>query len=172
MARRKIQKRIDLNEYEAAILYAKARSSNLTEAEYLRTCILGSCPVEAPPRRFYIEMQNINKIGTNINQIAHRANETGAVSKEDIELLKKYHDELQDEIYEIKAIVLCARPYYPTTWDYYLEQVEEAKRQKKRKPTILETYQPEPVYITDLTDPEIGRNYLGIGSPINGEPIE
>ena len=172
MARRKIQKRIDLNEYEAGLLYAKARSSNLTEAEYLRTCILGSCPVEAPPRQFYIEMQNLNKIGTNINQIAHRANESGSVSQSDIELLKKYHEEIQDEIFKIKEIVLSARPYYPTTFEYYLAQVEEAKKKNKPKPSPLDTYQPEPEYITDLTDPEIGRNYLGIGSPINGEPIE
>lgn len=165
MARRNVHKRIDLNEKEAALLHVKAVSSNLTEAEYLRTCIMGSCPVEAPPKQFYIEMQNLNKIGVNINQIAHRANESGLVSQSDIQMLTMYYEKIQEEIYKIKEIVLSARPYYPTTWELYLEQVEEAKRKKKPIP-VLPEIPDDTHYIRDLSDPEIGRNYLGLGSPI------
>lgn len=165
MARRNVHKRIDLNEKEAALLHVKAVSSNLTEAEYLRTCIMGSCPVEAPPKQFYIEMQNINKIGTNINQIAHRANESGFVSQSDIQMLTKYYEEIQEEIFKIKEIVLSARPYYPTTWELYLEQVEEAKRNKQPIPE-LPTIPDDSHYIRDIDDPELGRNYLGLGNPL------
>ena len=50
---RGISKRVELNEVEANTLRLKADQCGLTEAEYLRELIMGSQPVEAPPRRFY-----------------------------------------------------------------------------------------------------------------------
>jgi hypothetical protein len=75
-------------------------------------------------------MQNINKIGANINQIAHRANETHMVTPQDMTLLKEYYRELHEEIRKIKTIVLSARPYHATSWELYLAQVKEAKERK------------------------------------------
>ncbi len=161
MVKRNVHKRVDLSEKEADVLYAKAKLCNMSEAQYLRTCIMGSCPVEAPPKQFYLEMQNINKIGANINQIAHRANETHMVTLQDMTLLKEYYRELHEEIRKIKTIVLSARPYHATSWELYLAQVKEAKERKEPLPDLVKLLDTRG-YIRNLNDPDLGRAYLGL----------
>ena len=165
---RKIHKRLDLNEIEAKMLKMKSKQAGMTEAGYLREVIMGSCPVEAPPKQFYIEMENINRIGTNINQIAHVANTNGYVSDENIRDLGDMYSDLQDRILEIKKIVLSARPYYATTYEDYLEQVEKAKREGRRPPTLLEyELPPEVEKIRSMEDEDTGWNYLGLEPPFS-----
>ena len=117
--KRDIHKRIDLSDEEAYLLRVQAKQCNMTEAEFVRELILRSQPTEAPPKQFYIEMENINKIGTNINQIAAKANSCGYVEPEDIRLLEKMHKEVIEHMVEIKNIVFARRRFYYNAYERY-----------------------------------------------------
>lgn len=122
---RPIGKRFDLNNYEAKLLEIKSRQCGLKEGQYIRELITGHGPKEAPGKEFYDAMNNVNKIGVNINQIAAVANSTGVI---DADWLRSCVDELNKQMLEVKEIVLKAEPYHAS---YYEKLIYEQKKAKE-----------------------------------------
>ena len=52
------------------MLRLKSNKTGKNKSAYLRELIRGSCPVEAPSKKFYDAVNELNKIGLNINQLA------------------------------------------------------------------------------------------------------
>lgn len=77
--KRTIKKQFWMNEYEDRQLKRKAKMTLLTEAALIRTLIAGYEPRQAPGKEFYECMNQMTRIGTNINQIAAKANSTGQI---------------------------------------------------------------------------------------------
>lgn len=123
--KRTYTKRFDLNEYENNLLSIKAGQCGLKEAQLIRELITGFAPVEKPGKEFYEAMNQINKIGVNINQIAAVANGTGVIEEA---WLRALAEKLEDHINELKKICLDARPY-PLT--YYEKLIDEQKKAKE-----------------------------------------
>lgn len=124
MKKREVIKRFDLNEYEAALLRLKSAQCGLKEGPYIRELITGHAPKEAPGKEFYQAMNDINKIGTNINQIAAVANSTGVI---DDEWLRQLASELNKKLLEIKRIVLDAEPYQASYYEMFMYEQRKAK---------------------------------------------
>ena len=90
----RVQVRLDNKEHQA---FLKAvRRSRLSQEVYLRHLINGVVPQDAPPPDYYAMMQQLYRIGNNLNQIAHLANATGKITedqwKETHQLLEKIWD--------------------------------------------------------------------------------
>ena len=87
---RKIDLHVYLSEYEDKILTAKVKlAGKKSKAEYLRQLILDGFVYEidfSEIRRFNYLLSNISN---NVNQIAHKANATDSIFREDVEELKK-----------------------------------------------------------------------------------
>lgn len=86
MRKRNIQKIIRLNRMEAQDLQKKARKCCLNEAALIRMLIKGFEPKEKPDDRFYDVMREMSAIGSNLNQLAAKANTLGFV---DAPMLKR-----------------------------------------------------------------------------------
>lgn len=125
---------LKLNDYENDMLCLKSSKCSRNKSEYLRELICGSCPVEAPPKKFYDAVNELNKIGVNINQVAARANASGYVSEQDIAFLKETANEVFDRLTEIKKIVKTARPYATTYFENLAIKQREAKAEGKPIP--------------------------------------
>lgn len=94
MSKRNYSKTIKFSPEEFEIIENKSNSINMKPANYIRTMALDGevLKLEVPEyRSVIIEM---NRIGTNINQIARRLNETGSLYYEDIKNIKEVHEEL------------------------------------------------------------------------------
>ena len=64
----RVQVRLDNKEHQA---FLKAvRRSRLSQEVYLRHLINGVVPQDAPPTDYYAMMQQLYRIGNNLNQIA------------------------------------------------------------------------------------------------------
>lgn len=107
MKRKVVQKHFELTEYENKVLKSlTAKSGSGKEVDVIRDLILGCQLMEAPGGEFYDAVNEIRKIGVNMNQIAHMANATGMV---DAEAYRKLAGELEEKLLEIKRIVLEPR---------------------------------------------------------------
>ena len=82
MRTRTVRKNFFLSEHEASRLKELAMAAKISEADLVRNMILGYQLCEKPDAEFYQILNNLGKIGTNINQIAARANATGKVDTE------------------------------------------------------------------------------------------
>lgn len=99
MRKRKIRKQFWFTEDEANLLKKKASLVGITESSLIRCWIKDNQLKEKPPPEFYDLINEINRIGTNINQIAHVSNMTGKIDKYRYE--SNYND-LKKLIREIK----------------------------------------------------------------------
>ena len=84
-----------LNEKEARALKEKAKQCGLSKSAYLRRLIMNK-PVKArPPEAIHELYVEINRIGTNINQIARNCNagmtEPGSAAAQALFLLQKVY---------------------------------------------------------------------------------
>ena len=68
-----------LDGYERAALRRKSSTAGLSETAYLRRLILGYEPKARPPQEYYDMMQQLYRIGTNLNQIALKAHTLGVI---------------------------------------------------------------------------------------------
>lgn len=115
---RKIQRRFDLNNFEDTMLRKKASMAGISCSELIRDLITGYAPAEKPGKEFYDAMEEIRKIGVNINQIAKVANATGVI---DEKWLRDLAARLDQGIVDLKKMVTWARPYnYSWFEDYEL----------------------------------------------------
>ena len=159
---RNISKRIDLNDLEAKILKMKADQCHLSEADYLRELIMNSQPVEAPPRKFYEQMEKVNRIASTIQRICATAQDKDGIAE-----LKSLYVQLIGHIVEIKECVSKARFFALTAYQDWEHQVELAKREGRVPPPLESiTIRDKSTDIEDpATDPELGWNALGIRPP-------
>jgi hypothetical protein len=81
MRKRSIRVQVWLNKEEKTKLQASAKKAGLSQETYLRTLINGYMPKELPPIDYYSMMRELHAIGSNLNQIAARANATGHIDK-------------------------------------------------------------------------------------------
>ncbi len=96
-------KRFDLSELEEKTLKAKALSTGRKQCDIVRELIMGYEPAEAPGDKFYDAIEEIRKIGININQIAYMANATGIV---DVAYFKEEADKLDSLLLDVKRAAL------------------------------------------------------------------
>lgn len=72
----------------------KAKKSGLKMGPFVRKFIMEGHVRARPPDEYSQLVREINYIGNNINQIAHIANGTGTISREQIEIVKKNQNEI------------------------------------------------------------------------------
>lgn len=129
--KRPIPKRYDLNEFENDMLKIKCRQAGMTEAALIRELITGYAPTEKPGKEFYDAMNDINKIGVNINQIAAVANSTGVI---DTDWLKTQVELLNEQMLELKEIVLKAKPYHVSYYEKLIYEQQKARKEGNPPP--------------------------------------
>lgn len=81
MRKRSIRVQVWLNKEEKTKLQSSAKKAGLSQETYLRTLINGYMPKELPPIDYYSMMRELHAIGSNLNQVAARANATGHIDK-------------------------------------------------------------------------------------------
>ncbi len=165
--KRNISKRFELNRKEADLLRIKSRQTGLSEGEYLRELICNSQPVEAPPRQFYETMGKANRLVSDIGKLTEQISRSADEPMEHLDELWEMCGRMQGLLVEIKEVVSSARYYAGSTYEWWLHEVEEARRQGKAPPEP-EEYVPRDRSrdIKDPTDSDLGWNALGIRPPI------
>lgn len=93
--------RIKVTEDELQYAKDKANYCNMTMSEYVRKIIKDGVIIKLETCDIKGLTNELNKIGTNINQIAKHVNETkGQSINEDMEILIKQFSEMQQIIYD------------------------------------------------------------------------
>ena len=77
--KRSIRAQVWLNEIESRRLHDNAKKAGLSQENYLRSLINGYVPKALPPIDYYNMIRELRVIGSNINQLAAKANTTGYV---------------------------------------------------------------------------------------------
>lgn len=81
MRKRSIRAQVWLNEEENTKLQKNSKKVGLSRESYLRTLINGYMPKELPPAEYHTMIRELHAIGSNLNQIAARANSTGHIDR-------------------------------------------------------------------------------------------
>ena len=89
MRKKSIKKQFWIDNKEDNLLKEKANKAGLSEAEFLRTCIIGYKIKEQPTKEIKEFQREISGIANNINQIARAANTMRYVSTENIGYIQK-----------------------------------------------------------------------------------
>ena len=71
--KRNIEIKVRLNRKEADNLFKRVKRSRLSREAYLRHLINDKIPQDAPPPDYYSMMQQLYRVGNNLNQIAQKA---------------------------------------------------------------------------------------------------
>lgn len=102
-----VQKHFELTKYEANAMRKLAYDCGYSkEAHLIRDLVMNTVPIQLNKKVFDDIFLELNRIGVNINQIAHIANATGTV---DIAEYEKQAKELEDTVLELKRLVY--QPY-------------------------------------------------------------
>ena len=97
-----------LNEDEMEILEEKCRLANLkSKSEYIRRLITDGYILDVNFSELTRYNFLLSKISTNINQIAHRCNETKSVYRSDIDSVK----EEIDKLWQLQRSMLSSLPW-------------------------------------------------------------
>ena len=100
--------KLRLNDAEYDILNAKYKVSNACNRNaFLRQLIIEGFVYDVDYSQIREYNYNLAKIGTNINQIAKRLNQTGSIYKDDIEKIKKE----MDQIWQSQKSMVSNQPY-------------------------------------------------------------
>lgn len=94
MRKGKKDKHIYYAEDEWKVIEEKAEMSNLNTSEYIRQSSLNGFVLVKDIKQFNDVYFELNKIGTNINQVAKLANTVGNVHQSDIVKLEEYFEKL------------------------------------------------------------------------------
>ncbi len=81
MRKRNIPIIVRLNAKEQQHLAKQVKKSGLSQEAFIRTLINGYAPKELPPPDYFSMMRELHAIGSNLNQIAAKANATGNIDK-------------------------------------------------------------------------------------------
>ena len=88
--------RLDTKEYEK--LKSNAKKADIPISAYIRESSLGKRLHEKPPNDFYKILWNIDKIGTNLNQIAVRVNTYKYLDEKELIKIIAELDKLTNEL--------------------------------------------------------------------------
>lgn len=99
MRKRKNRKQFWFNDEEVLMLRKKASLVGMSESSLIRCWVQDIYPKEKPPPQFYDLINELRKIGVNLNQIAHIANATHYIDNNKYDLNTK---ELKEIIKLIK----------------------------------------------------------------------
>lgn len=81
MRKRGIRAQVWLNKEENTKLRTNAKNAGLSQESYLRSLINGYIPKEFPPLDYFSMMRELHAIGSNLNQLAVKANVIGHIDK-------------------------------------------------------------------------------------------
>ena len=102
MKAKKIEKIFRVDPYENKMLKEKSKEAKISEAEFLRNCILNKEIDYVLRKAVFDILYELRKIGTNINQIAHIANSTNQIMENKYETnykeLMKIIEELRKKL--------------------------------------------------------------------------
>lgn len=98
--------RLTSEEYQE--LEKQIAKTGLSKEGYLRLLIKGNTPVESPPLAYHELINQLRKIGTNLNQIAYKAHALNKIETEDY--MKNMID-LQATILKIMEGITQPRKY-------------------------------------------------------------
>lgn len=98
--------KVRLTQAEMVHLNRLVNGSKLSREAYLRQLISGVVPQDAPPPDYFSMMQQLYRIGNNLNQIALEAHALGAIDA-------RHYDEavceFREAVQKIQAAVLLPR---------------------------------------------------------------
>ena len=89
-----VQKHFEISNYEQKVLNEITRKTGQKESHVFRDLLKGYEPMEAPGDNFYRAIEEIRRVGENINQIAKVANSVGYIDEKYLLECKKELDEL------------------------------------------------------------------------------
>lgn len=102
MRKRGIPILIRLNAQEQQNLAKQVKKSGLSQEAFIRSLINGYIPKELPPPDYYSMMRELHAIGSNLNQLAAKANATGHIDKTvfqyEANRLKRAVQEIQEAV--------------------------------------------------------------------------
>ena len=107
MTKRNIEIKIRLNRKEMDLLNKKVKRSGLSRENYLRHLVNGVVPRDEPPSDYYAMMNQLYRIGTNLNQIAFKANALNVI---DADKYAQAYAEYEKTVKEITEAVLLPKP--------------------------------------------------------------
>lgn len=81
MPKRSIKITFRLNAKEQQSLVKQVKKSGLSQEAFIRSLINGYIPKELPPPDYFSMLRELHAIGSNLNQIAVKANATGHIDK-------------------------------------------------------------------------------------------
>lgn len=106
MNNRNYEIKVRLTQAEMVHLNRLVNGSKLSREAYLRQLISGVVPQDAPPPDYFSMMQQLYRIGNNLNQLALKAHALGAIDA-------RYYDEavreFREAVQKIQAAVLLPR---------------------------------------------------------------
>ena len=106
MKNRNYEIKVRLTQAEMVHLSRLVNASGLSRETYLRKLISGVVPQDAPPPDYFSMMQQLYRIGNNLNQIALKAHALGAIDT-------RHYDEavreFREAVQKIQAAVLLPR---------------------------------------------------------------
>ncbi len=100
MRRKTIKKNFWFSYEEDRQLKYLSSQLNLSEANTIRRLLYETKVKACPPKEFYDAIDKINKIGTNINQLAKIANTTGDIYEDKLNNEFNELNKLKNQIYE------------------------------------------------------------------------
>lgn len=105
--KRNIEIKVRLNRKEADNLFKRVKRSRLSREAYLRHLINDKIPQDAPPPDYYSMMQQLYRIGTNLNQIAQKAHTLNAI---DVQRYDAAVHKFEEAVKQITEAVVSPRP--------------------------------------------------------------
>lgn len=81
MLKRSIKITFRMNAKEQQLLIKKVKKSGLSQEAFIRSLINGYVPKELPPPDYFTMIRELHAIGSNLNQLAAKANATGHIDK-------------------------------------------------------------------------------------------
>ncbi len=106
MRKRNIQIITRLDKIEHQHFQKRVKKSGLSQEAFVRHLINGLVPTDVPPPDYYTMMRELHAIGTNLNQIAQKANVLNVID------VKRYDDNtaaLKKAVVEITNAVMLPR---------------------------------------------------------------
>jgi hypothetical protein len=106
MRKRNVRIQFWLDKKETESFDKKVKRSGLSRESYLRHIIGGLVPTDAPPPDYYTMMRELHAIGTNLNQVAQKANVLNVID------VKRYDENvaaLNKAVIEITNAVMLPR---------------------------------------------------------------
>ena len=107
MRKRNVHIQFWLDKKEAETLRKRAKHAGISREAYLRHLINDMVPQDAPPPDYYAMMQQLYRIGNNLNQIAQKAHTLNVI---DVQRYDNAVSQFEAAVKEITATVLQPRP--------------------------------------------------------------